>query len=143
MKRIALTALGTMLLGLPASATGIDSRIYTCAALQALISANRFVFISAPAFGDFVVADAYYCTIGRWRFAPVAASGSSQRTSSKADIDLKVVGMHIARRITGSGVYSPYSAPTRAPFSATERFINSTTNTSAIMTTASTQKTSK
>src|SRR3954469_26069236 len=40
----------------------IDSRVYTCAALQALIAANRFVFISAPAFGDFVVADAYYCS---------------------------------------------------------------------------------
>src|SRR3954453_23934745 len=121
-----------MLLGLPASATGIDSRIYTCAALQTLISANRFVFINAPAFGDFVVADAYHCTIGRWRFAPVAASGSSQRIYSKADVNLKVGGMHTSRRITGRRMYLPYSAPTREPFPATERFINSTTNTSAI-----------
>jgi hypothetical protein len=36
-----------------------------------------------------------------------------------------------------------YSDPIRAPFSATERFISSTTNTSATMTTASTQNTSK
>jgi hypothetical protein len=54
-----LTAIVVIALGVPASAAGIDSRIYTCAALQALITANRFVFISAPVFGDFVVADAY------------------------------------------------------------------------------------
>ena len=42
-----------------------------------------------------------------------------------------------------TGVRSPYSDPIRAPFSATERFISSTTNTSATMTTASTQNTSK
>jgi hypothetical protein len=62
MRRIALAAIVVLGLGLPASAAGIDSRIYTCAALQALIAANRFVFISAPTFGDFVVADAYYCS---------------------------------------------------------------------------------
>ena len=62
MKRLALTGIVVLTLGLPASAAGIDSRAYTCAALQGLIAANRFVFISAPAFGDFVVADAYYCS---------------------------------------------------------------------------------
>jgi len=62
MKATALTAIIVMVLGCPASAAGIDSRVYTCAALQALIATNRFVFISAPAFGDFVVADAYYCS---------------------------------------------------------------------------------
>jgi hypothetical protein len=62
MKRITLIVTVIVLLGFTASAAGIDSRVYTCAALQALISANRFVFISAPAFGDFVVADAYYCS---------------------------------------------------------------------------------
>ena len=36
-----------------------------------------------------------------------------------------------------------YSDPIRAPFSATERFISGTTNTSAAVTTASTQNTSK
>jgi hypothetical protein len=46
-------------------------------------------------------------------------------------------------RIWRSGVWSAYSPPIRAPFSATERFISSTTNTSATMTTASTQNTSK
>jgi hypothetical protein len=45
----------------PAIAAGIDSRTYTCARLHALIAANGFVFISSPAFGDFVVANAYYC----------------------------------------------------------------------------------
>ena len=64
MKRIALVAIVVMVLGYPASAAGIDSRVYTCAVLHALIVANRFVFISAPAFGDFVVADAYYCSGG-------------------------------------------------------------------------------
>ena len=37
----------------------------------------------------------------------------------------------------------PYPPPIRAPFSATERFISSTTNTSATMITAATQNTSK
>jgi len=44
---------------------------------------------------------------------------------------------------TESGVCSPHSDPIRTPFSATERFISSTTHTSAAMTTASTQNTSK
>ncbi len=64
MKRIVLAAIVAMVLGTPASAAGIDSRVYTCAALHAVIAAHRFVFISAPAFGDFVVADAYYCSGG-------------------------------------------------------------------------------
>ena len=64
MKRVVLAAIVVMTLGFPALAAGIDSRIYTCAVLQALIAANRFIFISAPVFGDFVVADAYYCSGG-------------------------------------------------------------------------------
>ena len=40
-------------------------------------------------------------------------------------------------------VSSFHSTPIRAPFSATERFISSTTNTSATMIAASTQKTSR
>jgi hypothetical protein len=64
MKRIVLTAIIVMALSFPASAAGIDSRAYTCSALQALIAANRFIFISAPVFGDFVVSDAYYCSGG-------------------------------------------------------------------------------
>jgi len=49
----------------------------------------------------------------------------------------------LSKSTTENGVRSPHSDPIRAPFSATERFIISTTNTSATMTTASTQNTSK
>ena len=45
-------------------AAGIDSRSYTCAALQSLIVAHGFVFIGNPNFQDFVVANASYCTGG-------------------------------------------------------------------------------
>jgi hypothetical protein len=45
-------------------AAGIDSRVLTCANLQALITAKGFVFISQPAFGDFVVSNGYYCSGG-------------------------------------------------------------------------------
>jgi hypothetical protein len=48
----------------PAFANGIDSRTLTCAALQSLIQAQGFVFISQATFGDFVVADASYCAAG-------------------------------------------------------------------------------
>src|SRR5437763_2002565 len=67
---VALTAFGTS-----AAAAGIDSRIYRCADLQALIVARGFVFISQPAFGDFVVSGPYYCggvDIARTRRAPPA-----------------------------------------------------------------------
>jgi hypothetical protein len=46
----------------PAYAAGVDSRAYTCAALQSMIAARGFVFISLPAFGDFVVANVSYCS---------------------------------------------------------------------------------
>ena len=64
MRRIAL-GLALMAFGSSAFAAGIDPRAYTCAALHDLIAANRFVFISAPIFGDFVVADYYYCSGSR------------------------------------------------------------------------------
>jgi hypothetical protein len=48
----------------PAYAAGVDSRAYTCAALQSMIAARGFVFISQPAFGDFVVANVSYCSGG-------------------------------------------------------------------------------
>jgi hypothetical protein len=50
-----------LLAAAPAGAAGIDSRAYSCAALHALIAARGFVFISQPAFGDFVVANGYFC----------------------------------------------------------------------------------
>ena len=60
MKTLALIV-GAMTLSVSAFAAGIDSRVYTCAQLQSLIRARGFVFISQPAFGDFVVADASIC----------------------------------------------------------------------------------
>jgi hypothetical protein len=54
--------LGALIFSFPAFAAGIDSRTYTCAGLQALITAKGFVFISAPAFGDFVVANVSSCS---------------------------------------------------------------------------------
>jgi hypothetical protein len=53
--------LGAVALGSPAVAAGIDSRAYSCADLQALIAARRFVFINNPTFEDFAVADGSYC----------------------------------------------------------------------------------
>ena len=56
-----LAAALAIVLSIPASAAGIDSRAYTCAGLQSLIVAKGFIFISQATFGDFVVANAYYC----------------------------------------------------------------------------------
>ena len=56
--------LGAMALSSSTFAAGIDSRVYTCANLQAMIVAQRFVFISQPAFGDFVVSNVSYCSGG-------------------------------------------------------------------------------
>ena len=54
--------LSAMVVGSSAFAAGVDSRSYSCSGLQALIAANRFVFINNPDFGDFVVANASYCS---------------------------------------------------------------------------------
>ena len=59
--RLALLAAAATVLSRPVAAAGIDSRIYTCGQLQSLIAAQGFVFISQPAFGDFVVANASFC----------------------------------------------------------------------------------
>src|SRR5579863_1500205 len=56
--------LGAVALSSSALAAGIDSRTYTCAGLQSLIAAQRFVFISQATFGDFVVANVSYCQGG-------------------------------------------------------------------------------
>jgi hypothetical protein len=52
---------GAMVLATAASAAGIDSRVYSCAALHSLVAAKGYVFISQP-FGDFVVANISYCS---------------------------------------------------------------------------------
>jgi hypothetical protein len=57
----ALLIAAVLLAAAPADAAGIDSRVYTCPALHALIAAQGFVFISQPAFGDFAVSSAYFC----------------------------------------------------------------------------------
>ena len=49
---------GAILLGRAAHAAGVESRSYSCAGLQALIAAQRYVFINNPDFEDTVVADA-------------------------------------------------------------------------------------
>ena len=54
-------AISLVAFGSAAYSAGIDSRIYTCRDLQAVIAARGFVFISQPAFGDFVVASASFC----------------------------------------------------------------------------------
>jgi hypothetical protein len=59
--RILAFILAAMAVAASAAAAGIDSRIYRCTDLQALIAARGFVFISQPAFGDFVVSSPYYC----------------------------------------------------------------------------------
>jgi hypothetical protein len=56
--------LGAIAVNAPGAAAGIDSRLYSCAALQSLVASQGFVFISSPAFGDFVVANASYCSGG-------------------------------------------------------------------------------
>ena len=53
-----------MTFGFSAFAAGIDSRTYTCAALQAQITAQGYVFINNANFRDFVVASASYCAGG-------------------------------------------------------------------------------
>lgn len=49
----------------PAFAAGIDSRLYTCATLHALVQERGFVFIGNPDFEDFVVANASVCSGGQ------------------------------------------------------------------------------
>ena len=61
MQRFVLIA-AAMAFSVPAFAAGIDSRAYTCPNLQALVAANRFVFINTPGFDDFVVSNASYCS---------------------------------------------------------------------------------
>jgi len=61
LSRLVLLAAAAAAFARPAAAAGIDSRVYTCAQLHSLIAAQGFVFISQPAFGDFVVANASYC----------------------------------------------------------------------------------
>jgi hypothetical protein len=64
-KPIVIVIFVTAILGTAANAAGIDSRTYRCADLHALVLARGFVFISEPAFGDFVVSGPYYCTGGQ------------------------------------------------------------------------------
>ncbi len=60
MKILALIG-GAMVLASAASAAGIDSRAYSCAALHSMVAAKGFVFISQP-FSDFVVLNISYCS---------------------------------------------------------------------------------
>jgi hypothetical protein len=60
-KRLALI-LGAIALSSSAFAAEIDSRSYTCAALQSMVAEKGYVFISQPVFGDFVVSNISYCS---------------------------------------------------------------------------------
>jgi hypothetical protein len=64
LRRLILATGVALALLAPAYAAGVDSRAYTCAALQSMIAARGFVFIGEPAFGDFVVANVSYCSGG-------------------------------------------------------------------------------
>jgi len=59
-----IIAVAAITVGSSAFAAGVDSGVYTCDGLHALVAANRFVFINYPSFMDFVVANASYCTSG-------------------------------------------------------------------------------
>jgi hypothetical protein len=59
-KRLAVI-LGAMAFSSSTFAAGVDSHAYTCAALQALITAQGYVFINNPNFEDFVVANVSSC----------------------------------------------------------------------------------
>lgn len=61
MRARTIAFVGAVLLNGSAAAAGIDSRVYTCADLHGLVAARGFVFISQPAFGDFVVSSPRYC----------------------------------------------------------------------------------
>lgn len=56
--------LGMIVLSSSAFAEGVYSNAYTCAALQNMIVANGYVFISNPNFQDYVVANRSYCSGG-------------------------------------------------------------------------------
>jgi len=62
MKRFALVVAAAATFAASAFAAGVDSRVYSCGGLQALIAANRFVFLNTPGFGDFVVVDRSFCS---------------------------------------------------------------------------------
>jgi hypothetical protein len=57
-------ALALALFSSSARAAGVDSRVYTCDGLHALLGANRFVFINYPTFMEFVVDNGSYCSAG-------------------------------------------------------------------------------
>ena len=60
-----LAYLVALFFGISANAAGIDSRAFSCADLHRVIESQGFVFISQPAFGDFVVSGPYYCGGGQ------------------------------------------------------------------------------
>ena len=66
MKILILASATAVILGASAYAAGIDSRTYRCGDLHSLIASRGFLFISQPAFGDFVVASPYYCGGGEF-----------------------------------------------------------------------------
>ena len=56
-----LCLLAALLASSPALAAGINSRAYSCSALQALLAQKGFVFIGNPDFQDFARSPDYPC----------------------------------------------------------------------------------
>jgi hypothetical protein len=67
----------------PVNAAGIDPRGYTCAELHSMIASRGYVFLSQPAFGDFVVANVSCCPGG------VSLQLRSVQTRDKPDCIVK------------------------------------------------------
>jgi len=71
--------LGATSLSCTTFAAGVDSRAYTCPALQGLIAQYGYVFIGNPNFSDFVVAGPGLCSGGeRVQLRSVPAADTPQ-----------------------------------------------------------------
>src|SRR5262249_47540202 len=97
MKKLAILA-GAMAATSSAFAAGIDSRAYTCTGVQSLIAAQRFVFISQPTFGDFVVSDASLCS-----GADGGGGGIQVRSVPTQDNPECLVNYCVKRSMSGGG----------------------------------------
>jgi hypothetical protein len=81
-------ALALALFSSSALAAGVDSRVYTCDGLHALLGANRFVFINYPTFMEFVVDNGSYCSAGEMiglRSAPTRLPKRAQNCAEHSD----------------------------------------------------------
>ena len=96
MKQLALVA-AAMAIASSAGANGIDSRLYSCGALQAMVAQHKFVFISQATFGDFVVSDQSQCSGGYG-----GGSGLEPRSVATSDTPACPVN-YCVKKIRGGG----------------------------------------